>query len=547
MRAALLVFLLVGQASHIASAEEATVANLTREVDKLQEQRYEEAKEHEAKEDQLRDLAEKVGHFGWAYLLFSVSLAFGPTAAFMYKEDWAVGLTAASGSTDERPLLEDARAVRSAEAGEATGGADTCSDGQEFAEVPANAGAVDQAQPQRTMCNRILWGLRKFVLALMFSFTGLFVGSMGCAVFNKSLVPNIGEIATFVFSVVLSSAVGWSFGAVCEAAREPPSIEPRIPTEGSRPSSVVCLLRLAGTERRGCCTAWSCINACNIFAFSGLLLLIGMDGYTRWVEHGVEHGGELYYLFGNVSHVCHAISVLQHWVFAIILRKCCSPPPPRINVSLVVVRAVSLCGLASGADIFEGWLTSCYAGNVLSLSIVFNLSMLPSSLTCIILLEGELLPLMEGMDRLTSMKEAPVMECKELESHIRSINNRWSLFLGLHSVVGVVTFLAGTLSYFFGELVRHDGGYVEGPLASSVAPLFGMLFMQVASVASYNTKVYNLGKATDDHDLARLVNQERLNFKILGQTLDLPYFKMLAATCALSLTIAWVRSLHLVC
>jgi len=242
MRAALLVFLLVGQASHIASAEEATVANLTREVDKLQEQRYEEAKEHEAKEDQLRDLAEKVGHFGWAYLLFSVSLAFGPTAAFMYKEDWAVGLTAASGSTDEQPLLEDARAVWVVEAGEATGGAEALSDGQELAEAPGKAGLVDQVQPQRTMCNRVLWGFLKGFLALIFALLGAF--GAGCALGSldsfKSL-PTIVRIVGCVFTAVLSFATGWSFGTACEAADDPPLIAPLIATEGSWPCSALCL------------------------------------------------------------------------------------------------------------------------------------------------------------------------------------------------------------------------------------------------------------------------------------------------------------------
>jgi len=526
---------------------EATVANMTREVDRLKEETADvvtQAEEQDAKEDQLRDLAQKGGHFGLAYLLLCVLFAFGPTAAFLYKEDWAVGLTAASGSTDERPLLEDACAVRVAEAGEATGGAEACSDGQELAEVLGKAGAVDQAHPQRSMCNRVLWGFLKGFLALIFA---LF-GAIGAGVSLWELhsfrsLPDIVRIVGCIFTAVLSFAVGWSFGTACEAAEDPPVIAPLIPTEGSWHFSVLCLFRLTGTERRGgCCTAWSFINACFTFLLSLFLsIYVGMLVYSEWVRDGQLHN-----LFGSVNHTCHAMSLLQHWSFAINLRKHCSPPPPSLDISREVLRVVCLCGLASGAGICECWLTCPDDIGAKVAAIVFNLSMLPSSLTCIVLLEGELLPLMEVVDRLTRMKEGLSVECKDLESRIRSLNNRWNWCLSFHSIMGGVTMLAGALSYFFSVQAKHQDD-AEGAVALSVAPLFGMfLFLQVASVASYNTKVSKLGMATNDSDLVRLVNQQRLNFKILGKTLDLTYFKTLAATCAVSLTTAWVKSLRLV-
>jgi len=261
----------------------------------------------------------------------------------------------------------------------------------------------------------------------------------------------------------------------------------------------------------------------------------------------VRKGGKLHNLFGSVSHACHAISVLQHWAFAIVLRKYCSAPPPSLNMSLVVLRAVCLCGLASGAGIFAGWMNSGYDLNVLLCATVFNLSMLPSSLTCIVLLEGDLLPLMEVIDRLTNMKARISVECQDLDSRVGSLNNRWNFCLSSHCIVGGVTLVSGALSYFFSPPSSLGSRDSEGVIAASVAPLLGMfLFLQVASVASYNTKVYKLGMATDDNNLVRLVNQQRLNFKILGNTLDLPYFTTLAATSALSLAGTWVRALHLV-
>lgn len=85
-----------------------------------------------------------------------------------------------------------------------------------------------------------------------------------------------------------------------------------------------------------------------------------------------------------------------------------------------------------------------------------------------------------------------------------------------------------------------------GAVAAALSPMFAtLLFLQVAHVASFNTKVYDFRMSTNEPDVGLLLSQGKLNFKILGKTLDLPYFKALAATSAVSIAAAVVRSLHL--
>jgi len=117
---------------------------------------------------------------------------------------------------------------------------------------------------------------------------------------------------------------------------------------------------------------------------------------------------------------------------------------------------------------------------------------------------------------------------------VREIQKKWEAFIGINFIltfisVGSLIYVQGTMTAMAQAGFDKDWSLgLEGSSVGCVPPLLTLFLIWVLSISHYNTWVNGLAEETDDLDLALLLAQGKLQFKLFGFTMSKKAFKGLA-------------------